>query len=143
MSGSVVDSTGAAVPGAKVIATQTATRQVRSTLTGSEGAYVLPNLPVGPYQLEVQANGFTPYLQTGIRLEVSNDVSVNVTLKVGQIQQEVAVVANATMVETQTTSVAQVVDQRSVVDLPLNGSLAAISDVIGRSQRHRPRQRDE
>src|SRR5580693_2219195 len=74
ISGSVVDSTGAAVPGAKLTATQNATGQVRTTLSGSDGSYVLPNLPVGPYQLEVQASGFTTYLQSGINLEVSNDV---------------------------------------------------------------------
>ena len=103
ISGAVVDSTGAAVPGAKITATQTATRQMRTTLSGSDGAYVLPNLPVGPYQLEVAANGFNNYLQTGIHLEVSNDVTLNITLTVGQIKQEVAVTANATMVETQST----------------------------------------
>jgi len=124
ISGSVVDSTGAAVPGAKITATQNSTRQARSTVSGSNGAYVLPDLPVGPYQLEVQAAGFTTYLQTGIRLEVSNDVIVNVALSVGEIKQQVAVTANATMVETQTTSVAQVIDQRNVVDLPLNGRQA-------------------
>src|ERR1700733_4289887 len=124
LSGSVVDSTGAAVPGAKVTATQNATGQVRTTFSGTDGAYTLPNLPVGPYQIEVQAKGFTTYLQTGIHLEVSNDLTLNVTLSVGEIKQQVAVTANATMVETQTTAVTQVVDQRNVVDLPLNGRLA-------------------
>jgi hypothetical protein len=124
LSGSVVDSTGAAVPGAKVTATQNATGQVRTTFSGTDGAYTLPNLPVGPYQIEVQAKGFTTYLQTGIHLEVSNDLTLNVTLSVGEVKQQVAVVANATMVETQSTAVSQVVDQRNVVDLPLNGRQA-------------------
>ena len=124
ISGAVTDATGAAVPGAKVTATQTDTRQERTTVAGTDGAYVLPNLPVGPYQLEVQANGFTTYVQTGIRLAVSNDVTLNVTLRVGEMKQQVEVTANASMVETQTTSVAQVIDQRSIVDLPLNGRQA-------------------
>ena len=124
LSGVVVDSSGAAVPGAKVIAQQTDTQQQRSTLSGSDGSYVLPNLPVGPYQLEVQASGFTSYVQRGIRLEVSNQLTVNVTLQVGEVKQQVEVSADASMVETQNTSVAQVIDQRSVVDLPLNGRQA-------------------
>ena len=124
ISGSIIDSTGAAVAGAKVTATQNATQQVRTTLSGSDGAYVLPNLPVGPYQFEVQATGFNTYLQTGIHLEVSNDITLNVTLRVGEMKQQVEVTANASMVETQSTAVQQVIDQRNVVDLPLNGRLA-------------------
>ena len=124
ISGEVVDATGAAVPGAKIRATQTDTGQERTTVTGSAGAYVLPNLPVGPYKIEVEAGGFAAYLQTGIRLEVSNAISVNVTLRVGDVKQQVDVTANASMVETQTTAVAQVIDERRVVDLPLNGRVA-------------------
>lgn len=124
ISGVVTDASSAAVPGTKIIATQTETRLQRTTVSDTYGAYVLPNLPVGPYQLEAQAAGFTTYVQTGIRLEISNDVTVNITLRVGGFKQQVEVSSNANMVETQTTSVAQVIDQRSVVDLPLNGRQA-------------------
>lgn len=124
ISGVVVDASGAAVPGARVTATQTDTQQERTTVAGADGSYVLPNLPVGPYQVEVQASGFTTYLQTGIRLAVSNEITLNVTLRVGEVKQQVEVTADASMVETQSTSVAQVIDQRSVVDLPLNGRQA-------------------
>src|SRR5579863_4471464 len=124
ISGSVTDDSGAAIPGAKVTATQTETRQSRTTSSASDGTYVLPNLPVGPYHLEVQASGFSTYVQTGIRLEVSNDITLNVRLRVGEIKQQVEVMANATMVETQSTAVQQVIDQRNVNDLPLNGRLA-------------------
>lgn len=124
ISGAVVDASGAAIPGAKITATQTDTEQQRTTISGADGSYVLPNLPVGPYRLEVQASGFTTYLQTGIRLEVSNQFTINVTLKVGEVRQQVEVSADASMVETQNTSVSQVIDQRSVVDLPLNGRQA-------------------
>src|ERR1700683_1555385 len=73
ISGSVADASGAAVPGAKITATQTETHQTRTASSAADGAYVLPNLPVGPYQVEVQASGFSTYVQTGIRLGVSND----------------------------------------------------------------------
>lgn len=105
ISGSIIDSTGATVAGAKVTVTQNATQQVRTTLSGSDGAYVLPSLPVGPYQFEVQAVGFNTYVQTGIHLEVSNDITLNVTLRVGEMKQQVEVTANASMVETQSTCV--------------------------------------
>ena len=122
--GFVTDPSGAAVPNANVTATQTATGLVRSTLSGPDGTYVLPDLPVGPYKLQVQASGFETYLQTGIVLEVSNNVAINVTLHVGQIRQQVEVAANASMVQTQTTSVASVMDNARILDLPLNGRIA-------------------
>ncbi len=124
ISGAVADTSGAAVPRAQVTATQTETHQVRSTSSGADGSYVLPNLPVGPYQVEVQASGFSTYVQSGIRLEVSNDITLNIKLTVGEMKQQVEVSADASMVETQQTSVAQVIDQRSIVDLPLNGRQA-------------------
>jgi len=77
ISGLVADPSGAAVPSAKITATQTETGLVRTTLSGRDGTYVLPGLPVGPYKLEVQVSGFETYVQTGIHLEVSNNVTIN------------------------------------------------------------------
>ena len=124
ISGLVSDSSGAVVPNARIKATQTDTGLVRATVSGPDGIYVLPNLPVGSYKLEVQASGFITYLQTGILLQVSNNVAIDVTLRVGQLKQQVEVTANASMVQTQTTSVGQVMDDRRVLDLPLNGRQA-------------------
>ena len=124
ISGVVADPSGAVVPNAKVTATQIDTGLVRTTLSGQDGIYVLPNLPVGPYKLEVQTSGFNTYLQTGILLEVSNNVAINVTLHVGQSKQQVEVTANASMMQTQTTSVGQVMDDKRILDLPLNGRQA-------------------
>jgi hypothetical protein len=122
--GEVTDRSGAAVPNAQVKATQTETGQVLSTAAGSDGAFVLPNLPVGPYRLEVSASSFSNHVQSGISLQVGNNVQINVTLQVGTVSQEVLVSANAAMVETQDTSVSEVIDQRRIVDLPLNGRQA-------------------
>jgi len=124
ISGLVSDPSGAIVPNAKVTATHVATGLVRTTLSGSDGLYELPNLPVGSYRLEVQAAGFETYVQTGIQLQVSNNATLNVTLRVGEAKQQVEVAANASMVETQTTSVASVMDNARVLDLPLNGRQA-------------------
>src|SRR5258707_634493 len=68
VSGTIADSSGGALPTAQVIMTETNKQQVRSTLTDNTGHYVLTNLPVGPYKLEVKANGFKDYLQSGIVL---------------------------------------------------------------------------
>ncbi len=126
--GTVTDASGAVVPGAHVTATQTETAQARTTITSSDGEYVLPNLPIGPYRIEVTASGFSNYVQSGIILEVANNVQINVALQLGSVTQEMHVSANAAMVETQDTSISQVVDQRRIVDLPLNGR--QVTDLI-------------
>src|SRR6266567_208031 len=122
--GGVTDASGAAVPGAQVKATQTAIGQSSATTSGSDGAYVLPNLPIGPYKLEVSAPSFSTYVQSGLSLQVGNNVQVNVVLQVGTVSQEVQVSANAAMVETQDTAISEIVDQRRIVELPLNGRQA-------------------
>jgi hypothetical protein len=122
--GTVTDSSGSVVPGVPIKVTHTDTGQVRSTMSGTDGTYVFPNLPIGGFSLEVSATGFNNYLQSGIILQVGNKVQVNVTLQLGAVSQEVHVSANAAMVEMQDTSISQVVDQRRIVDLPLNGRQA-------------------
>src|SRR3989442_3828476 len=122
--GVVTDASGAVVPNVRIKATQVDTGQVRTTVSTSDGAYVLPNLAVGPYNVEVTADGFKAYVQSGIVLQVGNNVQINVALEVGAVNQELRVAANAAMVEMQDTSISQVVDQRRIVDLHLNGRQA-------------------
>ncbi|HEV2274281.1 MAG TPA: carboxypeptidase-like regulatory domain-containing protein, partial [Acidobacteriaceae bacterium] len=122
--GAVQDPTGAVVSGAQIKATHTETGEVRSTVSGSDGSYVLPGLPIGGYELQVTSPAFSKYVQSGIVLQVGDNVQVNVTLQVGSVSQEVHVSSNASMVETQDTSVSEVVDQKRIVDLPLNGRQA-------------------
>ena len=119
--GVVEDASGAAVPNAKVSGRQTDTGLVRETVSSPDGSYLLIDLPVGPYALTVEARGFQTYVQRGIILQVNDNPTINIELKVGQVTQEIEVSASATMVQTQATSVSQVVDSRSMVDLPLNG----------------------
>ncbi len=121
ISGTVLDPNGGAVAGAQVKATQTATGLVREVATAPDGAYSLSSLPIGPYRLSVGASGFKAYVQEGIVLQVNNNPVINVRLELGSITQQVEVNADASMVEAQTTGVSQVIDQRRVVDLPLNG----------------------
>ena len=124
VSGVVRDASGGALPGADVTITKIDTGAVRSAVTGTEGGFVLPNLPVGPYQLKVSLQGFTTYVQDGIVLQVSSNPQINVTLAVGVVSEQVTVTANTTMVETHTTGIGQVVDNQRVMELPLNGRQA-------------------
>jgi Carboxypeptidase regulatory-like domain len=124
ISGLVSDTSGAVVPNATIRVTQTNTGLVRTTVSGANGNYTLPDLPVGPYRLDVEAPGFNAYVQTGIILQINSSVTINVTLKVGEVKQQVQVTANASMLQAQTSSVGQVMDDRRILDLPLNGRQA-------------------
>src|SRR5665213_1292336 len=119
--GVVQDATGAAVPGAEVKATQTDTNAVRGTISGADGTYVLPNLPIGPYKVEVSKVGFSTYTQTGIVLQVASNPTIDIALKVGNISEQVQVEANASQVETQPTGIGQVIENQRILELPLNG----------------------
>ena len=119
--GVVTDATGNVVPGAKVIATETDKQLIRETTSDGVGRFILSNLPVGPYRLEVKSQGFKDYRQTGIILGVGQTTEIPVQLTVGALTESVEVVANASMVETKDSAIGQVMDTRKVVDLPLNG----------------------
>src|SRR6202790_1389332 len=121
INGTVHDSSGLAVPGAAIKVTQTATGAVRTATSGSDGAYVLPNLAIGPYLLEVTKDGFSKYAQSGIVLQVDSNPTIDATLKVGSVTEQVLVQADAAMVETHSTGVGQVVDAQRVAEMPLNG----------------------
>src|SRR5437879_3357925 len=125
MQGSVRDESGAAVPAAEVKATQTETNIVRTTTTGADGTYVLANLPIGPYRLEVSKQGFSTYVQTGIVLQVATIPAIDVALKVGNVSEQVQVEANAALVETQNTNIGAVIENQRILELPLNGRNAA------------------
>jgi hypothetical protein len=124
ISGFVRDSSGGALPGADVTATQTETGLARTVISASDGAFAFPNLPVGPYQLKVGLQGFTTFVQDGIVLQVNSNPVVNVTLPVGAVSEQVTVVANTALIETRSTGIGQVIDNQRVIELPLNGRQA-------------------
>lgn len=119
--GRVADETGAGIPNARIKMVQVDTQQAHAAVTDFGGRYQLPDLPIGPYRLEVTAAGFKNYIQNGIVLRVAANVEVNVGMQVGAVSESVEVTADASMVETKDSGVSQVVDQSKVVDLPLNG----------------------
>src|SRR5579871_871154 len=119
--GVVTDASGKVVPGAQVIATEIDKHLIRQTTSGAEGRFSLPDLPIGPYTLEVKAPGFKDYRQTGIELRTAQNTEINIQLTVGAVTESVEVVANAAMVETKDAALGQVMDQRKIEELPLNG----------------------
>jgi len=120
ISGTVRDPGGLLIAGAQVTVTQTSTGLTRTAQTGSDGSYILPSLPVGPYRLNITKEGFNAYSQSGIILPVDSNPIIEAVLQVGSLSQEIAVQADASMVETHSTGVGQVIDQQRVVQLPLN-----------------------
>src|SRR6202163_702109 len=81
INGIIKDSSGLAIPGAAIKATQTATGAVRTTASSENGNYALPNLPVGPYMLEVTKEGFNKYVQSGIVLQVDTNPTIDVPMR--------------------------------------------------------------
>ena len=120
VSGTVQDASGAAVPTAQVTFKQTETGQARSTITNSDGTYLLPNLAIGPYRMEVAKEGFATYVQTGIVLNVNTNPTINATLKIGAVSEQIMVQSEALAVETHSSGVGQVINHEEVVELPLN-----------------------
>src|SRR5687767_14607236 len=104
INGTVVDSSGGVLPGVTVTAIQTETGFRREVVTSESGAYVLTNLPIGPYRLEVTLAGFRTFAQTGIVLQVGSDPTIPVTLQLGELAETVSVEAAAPLVETRNPS---------------------------------------
>jgi hypothetical protein len=125
MHGIVTDPSGAPIANATVEVRQTATGIVRSATTTANGSYVLTDLPVGAYELQVSASGFSAYDQTGIVLQVGENPEINARLRLGQVSSTVEVNAKAALVETDSTQIAEVIDQQRIVNLPLNGRNAS------------------
>ncbi len=124
VSGVVSDPSGGGVSNATVTVVQTETQTTHNEVTDSTGHYIFNNLPIGPYKLEVKAQGFRSYVQNGIVLDVGGNVTANVAMELGSVSQTVEVQAGAAMVETRESTVAQVINREDVNQLPLNGRYA-------------------
>ncbi|MEO8256984.1 MAG: carboxypeptidase regulatory-like domain-containing protein [Acidobacteriota bacterium] len=125
ISGAVKDSSGGVLPGADVTATQTETGFKRSVVTGADGLFSFPGVPIGPYRLEVALAGFSSYNQTGIVLQVGSAPNIPVTLALGTVAESVTVSGEAPLIDTGKLGIGQVMDNKRIMDLPLNGRNAA------------------
>lgn len=120
LTGTVLDPSGAGVPNATVTATNMGTGFTQTTTATSQGEYRFPSLPVGTYEVSVAAPGFKTYTQQGVTLATSQTVTLPVHLALGNVSQQVTVHANAMMVTTNSATLSQLINQRELVNLPLN-----------------------
>src|ERR1700739_2280430 len=121
INGLVSDSTNAAVTDAEVVAGNDVTGIQYTTKSNSEGIYVLPNLPPGPYRVQVSKIGFKTLVKPDIVLNVQDSLSINFTLLVGAFHEIVTVQGGAPLVNTENPAVSTVIDQTYVKNMPLNG----------------------
>jgi len=120
--GTVTDPSGAQIAGAKVTITNEGTNEARTGISDNEGNFTFPILPVGNYSIKVEAAGFEGYLQSGIVLQVDQNITVNAQLKVGANTTVVQVTGDTGQdVNLVDATISQVIDQQRVEDLPLNG----------------------
>jgi len=119
IAGTVSDSSGAVVPSVTVRIVREGTNATFSTTTGTTGAYSFFSLPVGSYDLSAESAGFRRAEVKGIKVEVNQQAKVDVALQVGEVTQTVEVAANASLVQTESTDVGTVIDNKRFLDLPL------------------------
>ena len=121
INGLVADPTNAAVADAEIVAVNDVTGVQYTTKTNSEGIYVLPNLPPGPYRVQVSKIGFKTLIKPDITLNVQDSLSINFTLLVGAFHEIVTVQGGAPLVNTENATVSTVVDRQFAENLPMNG----------------------
>ncbi len=130
VTGVVADASGVAVAGAAVTTRATATGATRSTVSGSAGDYGFTALAPGVYDVQVTSPGFRPHLRTSLALATGESVRVDVVLEIG-VTDTVTVAADVSLLRRQSAGLGHVVDQRRVVDLPLNGrSFIALAGLV-------------
>lgn len=122
IAGAITDESGSVVPNASISVVHVDTGLERKTQSGEAGEYVFPQLPPGRYELTARAPGFQGAVVKDLVLAIAQREVVNVTLKLGQVAEEVTVSAQASQLkESETASLGQLIERRTIQDLPLNG----------------------
>ncbi len=119
--GTVVDSSGASVAGAQVTLTNTGTQEKRTQPTGAEGLYQFVNVVPGQYHLDIEKAGFKHFTRDNVTVQVQQDTHIDATLPVGQVTETVEVTAETPLLQAETSSLGQVIEERKANELPLNG----------------------
>ena len=131
VTGEVRDASGAAVGGASVTVRNTSTNGIRNATTNDEGAYTIPALVPGMYEIKAEHQGFKVATRTNIELQVQQTARVDFALAVGQDSEVVEVSSALPLLTTEDATVGTVIEQKRITDLPLNGrnffSLVALS----------------
>jgi hypothetical protein len=131
ISGTVSDSNGAVVPGAKVVAVHVPTNRDFATVTTGAGVYVYPNLPPGPYTLTVEQPGFKKLVRSGIEVRVGTRQDLALVLELGDVKQQIEVTAAAPILETANAERGQNISPQVLKSLPLyNGGLRSAESFV-------------
>ena len=126
--GTVQDETGGVLPGASVTVVNLDTGITRTVLTDDEGRYRAASLSLGNYEVRAELVGFNTAVRTGIRLTVGREAIVDLTMRVGEVTEEVIVTGDAPLVDTKSATLSALVDEKKILDLPLNGrSVSSLS----------------
>lgn len=134
--GTIRDSSGGVVPGVTVTLTNQATGVSRSATTGDEGNYIFTSLQPGTYTLAAEATGFSRVERTGVQLQVNQRAQVDLTLAVGR-GETIVIEGTAPLLETQSSVLGSVIQERQVQDLPLNGRTPTTSSPTAPGRRSR------
>jgi hypothetical protein len=121
ISGSVTDSSGAAIADAQVTLTNLGTSEKRNQSTGSDGLYTFVNLFAGKYKVDAEKAGFKRTTRTDIVVEVQQTSRIDLTMQVGEVTQSVEVSGETPLLQPETSSLGEIVDEREATELPLNG----------------------
>jgi len=121
ISGQVKDSSGAAIPGATITASNRETGLTRTTTSSADGRFKLAGLPVGAYSVKAEAPAFKSEIQEGLTLAVAQEAVINFAMSVGAVQETVTVAATAPLVETTSGSLGGLVSEQQISELLLNG----------------------
>ena len=124
--GRITDPTGAVIVGAKIGLTNTGTTVRYSAITSGSGDYILPFLIPGPYSLTVEMQGFKTSTRSGIAIRESDRITIDVTMQLGQASDSIQVTGETPLVDTSTASMGQVVESRTILDLPTKDSMVLV-----------------
>lgn len=119
--GTVTDAAGAVQPGVTVRITNLETNAIRAVTTDETGDYSIPNLPIGNYEVAAEAAGYKRYVQRPLKLDVDQTARIDVRMEVGQVTESVSVEGGAPLIETERSGIGQVIENKTIVQLPLNG----------------------
>ncbi len=121
ISGTITDPSGAAIPGANVTLTNIGTSEKRTESSGDDGHFTFVNLFPGSYRMDIEKQGFKHFARPSVTVQVQQDTRVDVPLTVGQVSETVEVTSETPLLQTESSSLGQVVEQRKADELPLNG----------------------
>lgn len=121
VTGRVYDPSKATIPGATITALNVATGETRSSVTDQSGAYILPSLPIGTYDISAEAQGFSKQVNKGVTIGVASSLVIDFTLAVGEVSQLIEVSSEAPILETTNATTGGTMENRQLTELPING----------------------